>query len=74
MINLLSAAEEIKCECCQKIIKESIVWLELDQRTNSFHNFGNIPEEFNQGGFPFGKYCAKKMILRAKLKEQMFSN
>ncbi len=62
---------EEKCTYCNKVIKEEIVWLELDQRTNSYHNFGNIPEKFNQGGFPFGKYCAEKMIMRARIKSCM---
>jgi len=53
------------CTCCGRPLKESrIVWLELDQRINEYHD-GIIPEESSQGAFPFGTDCARKAIVRA---------
>ncbi len=48
------------CEYCQKPIKTGhVVWLWLDQRTNTFSNDDDEKPEYSQGGFPFGKSCAK---------------
>lgn len=55
------------CTCCgKKLNTDTLVFLELDQRINEYHDFGNIPEDYNQGGFPFGRSCAKKARLSAK--------
>ena len=55
------------CERCNAKLAEirngeyNIVWLELDQRTGTYTN-QEVPTEFSQGGFPFGKDCAKIML------------
>ncbi len=48
------------CTRCNATL-ENVVWLEFDQRTNTYTN-QEIPDEFNQGAFPFGKDCAKKEL------------
>ena len=55
------------CTCCnRKLNKDKIVFLELDQRTDNYHNFGGVPENQSQGWFPFGPDCAKSAIAKAK--------
>ena len=50
--------EKEYCERCGKELKYSkIIWLELDQRTNTYSN-QPVPYEYSQGGFAFGKDCA----------------
>jgi hypothetical protein len=55
------------CERCGAKLAEhrngeyNIVWLELDQRTGTYTDKG-VPAEFSQGGFPFGKDCAKVVL------------
>jgi hypothetical protein len=51
------------CTCCGEPIKPGReMMLELDQRTNTYHNTGGVPEEDSQGWFPFGKTCAQKKL------------
>lgn len=55
------------CMCCGRELNEAkSVWLEFDQRNSTYHNFGDIPEQHNQGGFAFGPGCAKRKISEAK--------
>lgn len=55
------------CECCgRKLDPLKIVWLEYDRRDGTYHDFGDIPDEHNQGGFPFGPGCARRKIAIAK--------
>jgi len=50
-----------ECTCCgKKLNPATMVSLELDQRINRFHDFGDVPEESSQGWFDFGAACAKK--------------
>lgn len=56
------------CTCCGKPLKATFAWLELDQRTWTYHDFGNVPGEKSQGAFPFGLTCAGKKITEAKSK------
>ena len=59
--------EDLRCERCNRLLTEAdAVWLELDQRTNTFHDFGGIPDGHNQGGFPFGVACAKHERKKAR--------
>jgi hypothetical protein len=51
----------IRCEA--KLADSKIVWLEFDQRTGTYTD-KPVPAEFSQGGFPFGKDCAKVEIAR----------
>lgn len=48
------------CTCCKKPLSGKVAWLELDQRTNDYHDDGGVPPEQSQGWFPFGMTCAKK--------------
>lgn len=61
----------IYCERCgAKLAKDKIVWLELDQRTNTYTS-EPVPQEFSQGGFAFGKDCAKIMIAEHAKTQEM---
>lgn len=44
--------------CGERLNPARLVWLSLDQRTNTYTD-GEIPPESDQGGFPFGRACAK---------------
>jgi hypothetical protein len=55
------------CECCgRKLNPKTMVSLELDQRDDTYHDFGDVPEDQSQGGFLFGAACAKKKIAEAQ--------
>ena len=47
-------------QCGRKLNECETVWLELDQRTGTYHDFKNVPTEWSQGWFVFGKACAAK--------------
>lgn len=53
------------CACCEKELNVARM-LEQDQRDNTFHDFGDVPENKSQGWFPFGLKCARKEIKKAK--------
>ena len=53
------------CTRCGKKIKSNPVMLELDQRTDEYHDFGGIPSDKSQGGFDFGADCAAILRERA---------
>lgn len=66
-LRFLGHASEMKagdrwCTCCKKELSGKVAWLELDQRNDTYHDFGGVPSEKSQGWFPFGITCAKKMI------------
>ena len=62
-------ARDAHCTCCDRWLKPGKkVWLELDQRTNTFHDFGGVPEERSQGWFEFGPACAAKARKTARAK------
>ncbi len=50
------------CTCCERPLKAKVAWLELDQRTNTYHDFGGVPDDRSQGWFPFGMTCARKLL------------
>jgi hypothetical protein len=51
------------CEHCGRKLDESkIVWLELSFRTGQWFQPGACPENESQGGFPFGRACAKTVM------------
>jgi hypothetical protein len=57
------------CTHCGKALNEkTMVSLELDQRINEYHDFGNVPEDQSQGWFDFGKDCAAKLRAIAQRK------
>lgn len=57
-------SEKRFCECCGRlIIPGREVWLEFDQRTNLYTD-QPVPLEHSQGGFHFGKRCAKRILNR----------
>lgn len=47
----------------------NVIWLEYDQRTGTYTN-KDVPTEFSQGGFPFGKDCAKIVLAEHEAAEQ----
>lgn len=53
------------CTCCKRPLTRQIAWLELDQRTDTYHDFGGVPPSQSQGWFPFGMTCARKLLKRA---------
>lgn len=58
----LSPSERF-CTCCRKeLTGHAFRWLELDQRTNTYHDQGGVPTDKSQGWFPFGLTCAKKLV------------
>jgi hypothetical protein len=52
------------CTCCGAALKAKIAWLELDQRTDTYHDLGGVPEDKSQGWFPFGMTCARNLLKR----------
>jgi hypothetical protein len=50
------------CTLCKKPLSAKAAWLELDQRTNRYHDAGDVPPELSQGWFPFGLTCAKRLL------------
>lgn len=55
------------CTCCERRLSGRVAWLELDQRTDTYHDMGGVPVEKSQGWFPFGMTCAKHKLRRAEL-------
>lgn len=48
------------CQRCGDLLDpKKMVWLELDQRTNTYTS-GPVPENVSQGCFTFGRACAKR--------------
>ena len=59
------------CErCSAKLNLDKIWWLEYDQRTGTYTD-KEVPAEFSQGGFPFGKDCAKKALAEHEAAQQI---
>lgn len=51
------------CTCCERELSgHAFRYLELDQRTQTYHDFQDVPENLSQGWFPFGLTCAKKLV------------
>ena len=60
-----------QCDCCGRTIKPGrIVWLELDQRIDCYHDYENVPADMSQGMFPFGPTCAARLLREARAKAQ----
>jgi hypothetical protein len=55
------------CTCCERPLKGKFAWLELDQRTDTFHDFGGVPDGQSQGWFPLGMTCARKKLAAARV-------
>ena len=53
------------CTCCGRLLRGSVAWLELDQRTDTYHDRGGVPPDASQGWFPFGLTCARRMLANA---------
>jgi len=61
MAEELAADNDRYCtKCGQKLDPKTAVWLELDQRDNTYHSRGDVPENLSQGWFPFGSACARR--------------
>jgi hypothetical protein len=51
-----------QCERCgEDLHPNREVWLGYDQRTHTYTD-KPIPPEHDQGGFPFGRACARKAL------------
>lgn len=51
------------CTCCERDLSgHAVRMLELDQRTQTYHDFEDVPDDKSQGWFPFGLSCAKKAV------------
>lgn len=69
------STQRYNCTACQQMLHPAkVVSLEFDQRINEYHDFGGIPPESNQGGFPFGADCAKKAREKARVKLAKFKS
>lgn len=54
--------QERYCTCCERELSAAHRMLELDQRTQTYHDFRGVPEDRSQGWFPFGLTCARKLV------------
>jgi hypothetical protein len=55
------------CTRCGKPLEpKRKVWLELDQRDGTYHNFRDIPADCSQGWFAFGVACSRAMVRAAR--------
>jgi len=52
------------CTCCEKPLEGAARMLELDQRTDTYHDLGGVPEDRSQGWFPFGLTCVKRELAK----------
>lgn len=53
------------CTCCERDLSgHAVRMLEMDQRSQTYHDIGDVPEEASQGWFPFGLTCAKKLVAK----------
>lgn len=51
------------CERCgEKLNPKTSVMLEMDGSSNLYYKPGKLPPERSQGGFYFGKACAKAVL------------
>lgn len=51
------------CTRCSEVLRSArTVMLEFNNRTNTWHKPGDVPEADSLGVFPFGHDCAKKRI------------
>lgn len=57
--------EQRYCTCCNRPLSGKVAWLELDQRTDTYHDFGGVPPEKSQGWFPFGLSCARNKLAKS---------
>lgn len=55
-------SNEQYCTCCERPLSAAHRMLELDQRTQTYHDFRDVPEDRSQGWFPFGLTCAAKLV------------
>lgn len=56
----------LRCTLCGKILLRMPVYLELDQRDGTYHDFKDVPESKSQGCFPFGFDCADAKRFEAR--------
>lgn len=59
-------SEKHECTSCGKKLTGRVAWLELDQRTNTYHDFGGVPSDKSQGWFPFGVSCARAILAKVE--------
>jgi len=50
-----------QCQRCKRDLHpDKMVWLELDQRDLTYHDFKDVPSNVSQGWFAFGPDCAAR--------------
>jgi hypothetical protein len=54
------------CTACNRVLSGRVAWLELDQRTDTYHDRGDVPGDKSQGWFPFGMDCARAALSKAE--------
>jgi hypothetical protein len=53
------------CTCCERELSGGAFrYLELDQRSDTYHDFNDVPTDRSQGWFPFGLTCARKLVAK----------
>ena len=63
---------ERRCTCCDRDLSgHKVRLLELDQRSNNYHDFNDVPEDHSQGWFPFGLTCAKTLVAKEKARRAL---
>ena len=58
----LGEASRFCTRCERDLSGHAVRMLELDQRTQTYHDLGDVPAERSQGWFPFGLKCAQKEL------------
>jgi len=62
-MNHFQIKNSVRCERCEKLLDpKNIVWLELSCNDENYYETLPAGHE-SQGGFPFGKDCAKKLLM-----------
>jgi len=60
------STESLRCACCDRPLKGKVRWLEMDQRTWTYHDREDVPADKSQGWFPFGLRCAANLLKQPK--------
>ncbi len=54
----------LHCERCgEELTEDSAIWLELSMDDGKYYRPDEFPKRHgNQGGFPFGRHCSRKVL------------
>lgn len=59
--------DDVVCTRCGRKELGTVVYLELNNRTNHYATPGRVPADESQGLFPFGKTCAHRALAWERL-------